>query len=208
MQLYNTQLPQVKLPEYGRNVQNLIEYCKTLPDRERRTRFAATIVSIMADVYPEIGSGEETERTLWDHLAMIANYELDIDYPYEITRKSEGYRPTPLQKPQSDIQLRMYGKLIEKMVKRASELPTPEERISLFEYCGNQMKRNFHLSNPTADEDDNKIIEDLIHYAGEDFREEIFQIFLFTAKELLVNDQFDPDKLVELKKKKKKKKKI
>jgi len=207
MQKYNTQMQHISLPEYGRNVQNLVDYCKTIPDRTRRNRFAATIIGIMQDVCPEVGKGEEAERTLWDHLAMISNYELDIDYPFEIARKEEGFRPNPIPVPQSSMRFRMYGRFVEQMIKKATTLPTPEERISLFEYCANHMKRNFHLTNPNTDEDDEKIISDVIGYAGEQFAEEIYQVFLFTTKELIENDQFDSSKLEEVKKKKKKKKK-
>jgi len=161
----------------------------------------------MADVYPEIGKGEEATRTLWDHLAMISDYELDIDYPFEIVRKEENYRPQPLPPAQTRIRYRMYGNIIEGMIQKATSLPTPEERISLFEYCANQIKRNYHLTNADAEEDDNKIISDMIEYAGEEFAEEIYQVFLFSVEELMENDQFDASKLEETKKKKKKKKK-
>ncbi|MBQ1710518.1 MAG: DUF4290 domain-containing protein, partial [Treponema sp.] len=46
-------MPKVKLPEYGRNLQELVEYCKTIPDRDKRTRYAYGIVSIMGDLYPD-----------------------------------------------------------------------------------------------------------------------------------------------------------
>lgn len=207
MQKYNTQLPHVALPEYGRHVQNLVEYCKTIPDRERRLRFAATIVSIMADVFPEVGKGEEAQRTLWDHLAMMANYELDIDYPYEVVRKEVDFRPQPLPIPQCRIRYRMYGNLIDQMIQKATKLESEEERISLFEYCANHMKRNYHLTNPDAQEDDNKIVQDLVEYAGEQYAEEIYKIYLFSVAELMENEQFDASKLEEAKKKKKKKKK-
>jgi len=204
---YNTQHQPIQLPEYGRNVQNLIDYCKTIPDRERRLRFASTIVDIMADVYPEIGKGEEAKHTLWDHLAMISNYELDIDYPYAIERKEENFHPQTLPPAQTRIRYRMYGSILEDMIQKATSLPTREERISLFEYCANQLKRNYHLTNSDAEEDNDKIISDMIEYAGEPFAEEIYQVFLYSAKELMENKQYDPSKLEESRRKKKKKKK-
>lgn len=209
MQQYNTQLPKVTLPEYGRNVQKLIQYCKTIPDREKRTRYAYTIVDIMADLYPEIAQVVNGKRILWDHLALISNYELDIDYPYPITTKEEMISaPTPLQKAQSPIQFRMYGKIVEGMIEQAKLLDDKTERIRLFELCANQMKRNFHQVNKDADEDNEKIISDLIGYAGAQYRDEIMQVYLYSTAELQKNEQFDPASLVvETKKKKKKKKK-
>ena len=208
MQQYNTQLPKVVLPEYGRNVQKLIQYCKTIPDREKRTRYAYTIVDIMADLYPDIAGVENGKRILWDHLALISNYELDIDYPYPIIPQEElNSAPTPLKKAQSYIQFRMYGKVIEDMVEQAKTIADQGERIRLFELCANHMKRNFHLVNKDADEDNEKIISDLIGYAGPEYRDDIMQVYLYSTAELQKNDQFDPASLVVTPKKKKKKKK-
>ncbi len=208
MQQYNTQLAKIKLPEYGRNVQKLIDYCKTIPDREKRTRYAYTIVDIMGDLYPELGTVEDGKHILWDHLALISDYELDIDYPYAITpREDMNSAPQPLDTAQGPIRLRMYGKIAEDMAKMARTIVDPAGRIRLFELCANQMKRNFHLTNKDADEDNEKIISDLIDYAGEEYKDEIMQVYLYSTSELMKNEQFDPACLQPAPKKKKKKKK-
>ena len=209
MQKYNTQMPKVKLPEYGRNIQELVSYCKTIPDREKRTRYAYGIVSIMGDLYPDADKVENLKQILWDHLALISNYELDIDYPVEIiTKDSLNDSPEKLPNPQNAfIQWRMYGKMIEEMVQKACQMEDEEQRIRLFELCANHMKLHFHKTHPTADEDDNKIIHDLITLAGSDYEKEILKVYLYTAKELEENNQYDPSKLVAAPAKKKKKKK-
>ncbi|MDO4497634.1 MAG: DUF4290 domain-containing protein [Bacteroidales bacterium] len=207
MKKYNTQLPQVALPEYGRHVQNLVEYCKTIPDRQRRTEFAKTVIGIMADVYPEIGQGLEATQTLWDHLALIANYELDIDYPFEINQKDKNFRPAQLPPPQGRIINRIYGYTTEQLVALALEKQDPNERIALFEQCANNMKRNFHVAHPAAEENNDKIIDDLITYTGPDFAEEVKNVQLLSAQELLNNTQYDASKLDATRTKKKKKKK-
>ena len=147
MQQYNTQMPKVKLPEYGRNLQELVEYCKTIPDRDKRTRYAYGIVSIMGDLYPDADKVENLKQILWDHLALISNYELDIDYPVEIIPKdSLNVHPEILQNPQQqDIALRMYGKVVEDMIRKACQIEDQEQRIRLFERCANHMKLHFHL---------------------------------------------------------------
>ena len=157
-------MPKVKLPEYGRNLQELVEYCKTIPDRDKRTRYAYGIVSIMGDLYPEAEKVENLRQILWDHLALISNYELDIDYPVEIIPKDRlSERPEKLENPQQQhIAWRMYGKVIEDMV-------------------------------------DN--------YTNGQFKDDIYKVFLHSAKELQENIQFDPTKLVVTPAKKKKKKK-
>jgi len=207
MQQYNTQLAPIKLPEYGRNVQMLVNYCKTITDRDRRNACARTIVNIMADIYPEQSGVAGRKNILWDHLAVISNYELDIDYPCEIMKPEElASKPAPLQNTQSRIDNRIYGKHIEELVAYARTIADTGERIRLFELIANQMKRNFHDTYRNATEDDNKIVQDLIYYAGEQYRNEILQIYVLDVKELSKNNQYDPAKLAETKKKKKKKK--
>lgn len=209
MQNYNTQLSAIKLPEYGRNLQQLVEYCKTIPDRDKRTRYAYGIVEIMADIYPESAAVENSKQILWDHLAIIANYELDIDYPCPIlTREKLDDRPQPLANPQQPyIHWRMYGKVVEDMIQKAIDMEDDEQRVRLFELCANHMKLHFHKTHPNADEDDNKIIQDLLEYTHGQFQDEIYKVFLYSAKELQENIQYDASSLVVSTKKKKKKKK-
>ena len=209
MQQYNTQLPKVKLPEYGRNLQELVEYCKTIPERDKRTRYAYGIVSIMGDLYPDADKVDNLKQILWDHLALISNYELDIDYPVEIIPKdSLNEHPEILENPQQqNIALRMYGKVVEDMIRKACQIEDQEQRIRLFERCANHMKLHFHITHPSADEDDEKILHDLVNYAGQEFEEDIYKVFLFSDQELQENTQYDPANLIVTPAKKKKKKK-
>ena len=206
MQEYNTQLPIIKLPEYGRNVQSLVNYCKTIPDREKRNACARAIVEIMGDLYPDLAAVSGRKNILWDHLSVIANQELDIDYPCEVMQQEElSSKPAPLPNTQSPIRIRMYGKRMEGLVKYALTIEDKEKRIELFELISNQMKRNFHDTYKEASEDDKKILQDLAYYAGEEFEQEIMQIKLLDKKVLSTNNQYDPATLVVTKKKKKKK---
>ena len=175
MQNYNTQLSAVKLPEYGRNLQQLVEYCKTIPDRQKRTRYAYGIVEIMADLCPESSDVENNKQMLWDHLAIISNYELDIDYPFPIIPQEKlDDRPEPLTNPQQpDIRWRMYGKVVEDMIQKAVQMEDKEQRTRLFELCANHMKLHFHKTHPNADEDNDKIIQDLLEYTHGQFKEDI-----------------------------------
>lgn len=210
MQNYNTQLTAIQIPEYGRNLQQLVEYCKSIPDRQQRTRYAYGIVEIMADIYPEAaGVDKANKHVLWDHLAIIANHELDIDYPFPVmTEEKLSDRPEPLHNPQNPyIHWRMYGKMVEDIIKKAMAMTDAQQRIRLFELCANHMKLQFLKTHPNAEEDDNKIIQDLIEYTQGKYQDEIYKVFLYSAKELQKNTQYDPTKLVVSTKKKKKKKK-
>ncbi len=70
------------LSEYGRNVQRMVNYLKTIQDRDLRNRQAEVVVAIMGNVNPSQRDTEGFQHMLWDHLFMIANFDLDVDSPY------------------------------------------------------------------------------------------------------------------------------
>ncbi|MBO5244102.1 MAG: DUF4290 domain-containing protein, partial [Muribaculaceae bacterium] len=76
---YNTQLKHLALPEYGRNIQRMVDYCLTIEDRDERTRCAYSIIASMANLFPELKNGNSYDHKLWDHLAIMSDFKLDID---------------------------------------------------------------------------------------------------------------------------------
>ena len=84
---YNTQQRKLPLPEYGRSVQNMVDHALTIEDREERQRCANTIVNIMGGMFPQLRDMEDFRHKLWDHLAIMSDFKLDIDYPVEIVKK-------------------------------------------------------------------------------------------------------------------------
>ncbi|MEE0084956.1 MAG: DUF4290 domain-containing protein, partial [Paludibacteraceae bacterium] len=94
---YNTQMPKLALPEYGRNIQNMVNYCLTIEDREERTNCAYSIIQTMGNLFPHLRDVNDFKHILWDHLAIMADFKLDIDYPYDIIKKEELYeKPEPM----------------------------------------------------------------------------------------------------------------
>lgn len=205
---YNTQLPKMELPEYGRNIYEMVQQCLELHDRDKRNRMAANIIRVMARVLNQDEMDENLERVLWNHLARISNYQLDVDYPYPITQRNQlTVKPAPIHNSQSQFTWRTYGKVIEEMIHKACQIEDHDQRMRSLELCANQMKREFVLANPLADNVDNKIMDDLLVYTNGRFAEDLFTgIYLFDDSELLQNNQYDESKLIETKKKKKKKK--
>lgn len=166
MLTYNTQVAQLKLPEYGRNVQQMIEHCMTIEDRDERNRCAHTIISIMDNMFPENRGESDYKRKLWDHLAIISDFELDIDYPYEIVKKDNlASLPAPIQYELEPIKYRHYGKIIERMIGRAAEYPEGEERDALVMLLANHMKKLIFQINK-EDVEDSKIFKDLYYYSS------------------------------------------
>ena len=208
IQKYNTTLSNIKMPEYGRNVEDMVKYCASIPDRDKRTHFARAIVQCMARVKNIEKPTEDMVRVFWDHVALLSNFELDIDYPYEIIKKdSIDSKPTQLTPHLSRIRYRQYGLVVEQLINEACAIEEEEKRLRLLELCANHMKLQFHLANPSADEDDNKIIHDLVEYVGPDHAEECYKVFLYSLAELKENNQYDPSSVNAASDKKKKKKK-
>ena len=165
MLLYNTQLKQIVLPEYGRNIQHMVEYCLTIEDRDERNLCAQTIVDTMVTLLPELRNETDYEHKLWDHLAIMSNFKLDIDYPYDVVKEENlESNPEPIHYALEKIKFRHYGKIIERMIARAAEYPEGEERDALVMLLANHMKKLIYQIN-NEDVDDRKIFNDLYHYS-------------------------------------------
>ena len=82
---YNTKREELVLPEYGREIQNMVDHAISIPDKKERLRCAHTIVKMMATKAPQMLDDEDYYKTLWDHLYLIGRKKLDIDWPYDIS---------------------------------------------------------------------------------------------------------------------------
>lgn len=160
---YNTQRPKLLLPEYGRIVQEMVDYARTLPEKAQRQACAETIVSVMASFAPGRRQQPDFWHKLWDHLALMADYELDIDYPYEIVRRTDQTKPARLPYPQTRIRYRHYGHLIEELTRKLKEMPEGEERSQLAWLVAGQMRRSLNDWNKDA-LSDRKVAADLAAY--------------------------------------------
>ena len=85
---YNTRLKQLVLPEYGRNIQRMVDYCLSIEDRDERTVCAHTIVRSMGNLFPELRA-PENEHKLWDHLMIMSDFKLDIDFPCAVISEAD-----------------------------------------------------------------------------------------------------------------------
>lgn len=162
---YNSQLKQLILPEYGRNIQQMVYHCMTIEDREERTRCAFTIVQIMGNMFPELRDVEDYRHKFWDHLAIMSDFKLDIDYPYDIVhRENLDSKPEPIHYRLEPIKYRHYGKIIEKMIERIGDYPEGEERDALISLIAHHMKKLIFAINKEGVEDE-KIFKDLYWYS-------------------------------------------
>lgn len=157
---YNTQLKKLALPEYGRNIQNMVDYCLTIKDRNERKRCANTIINIMGNMFPHLRDVNDFKHILWDHLAIMADFQLDIDYPYEIIKKEDLFsKPGKVEYSRPDMEYRHYGKTLEKMIKIAVSLEDPAEKEQFVLLVATHMKKSYIQWN--KDVEDPKIFFDL-----------------------------------------------
>ena len=159
---YNTAEKHLVLPEYGRNVQNMVDYCVTIEDREERNRCANAIISIMGNLYPQLRDVNDFKHILWDHLAIMSDFKLDVDYPYEVVKKDDlQTRPPRIPYVSTRIRSRQYGKIMEQMVGKATEMENSEAKDYLVRSLANQMKRSYVTWNNKDTVSDAKIFKDL-----------------------------------------------
>ena len=149
------------LPEYGRNIQQMVKHAVAIEDRAERTRCAKTIIDIMGNMFPYLRDVEGFKYKLWDHLAIMSEFKLDIDYPFEVVK------PTTLQqKPEKipyntqRIRYMHYGRLLQTLIEKTVAYPEGERRQELIDLMANHMKKSYLTWNKEV-VDDRKIFDDL-----------------------------------------------
>jgi len=158
---YNSDRSKLPLPEYGRNLQNMVNHIMTIEDRNERNRAARTIIDIMGTMYPYLRDINDFKHKLWDHLAIMANFQLDIDYPYT-PPSPEFFNTPPLRIPYDNnkIKYRHYGKTIETLIDKAAVYEDEKERELLIKLIANHMKKSYVMWNKDSVTDD-KILLDI-----------------------------------------------
>lgn len=161
MLTYNTQLKKLVLPEYGRNIQQMVDHCLTIENRDERTACAKSIVDAMGILFPEFKDSEESHK-LWDHLAIMSDFKLDIDYPCEIVKpETLDSLPEKVKYTEPYFDKRQYGRYLLAMIDRASQMEVSDERDTLVFLIANQMKKTMLAYGGTDFVDDQRVYNDL-----------------------------------------------
>lgn len=150
------------MPEYGRHVQQMVDHCITIEDRDERNACARVIIDTICRLNPQLRTNPEWRAKLWDHLAIMSNFKLDIDYPSEpISPENLNSRPEVVTIPQHNISKRVYGanilKLIDTAVNMDKENP---DRAELELLIANHMKKLLMAENPEV-ATDKRVFADL-----------------------------------------------
>ena len=153
------------MSQYGRGVQEMVEFAVSIENRAERQRCAETIITVMANMTPG-QNNENFYQSLWDHLAYMSGYKLDVDYPFELTRMDgAAVKPEPLSYPGKRIYQRQYGNLLENTLRELGEMPSCPARDELMDLVANRMKQCLADWNRDA-MDENKIAADLSRYTS------------------------------------------
>ncbi|QBQ40732.1 DUF4290 domain-containing protein [Sphingobacterium psychroaquaticum] len=163
---YNSTRPKLILAEYGRNVQNMVDYICTLPTKEERNRYAQVVIDMMGVLNPHLRDVSDFKHKLWDHLHIISDFKIDVDSPYPVpTRDEIQHKPDLLDYPQHRIRFKHYGFTVERMIEKAKLMPTVEAKQKMAISIANFMKMAYMTWNKDSVQDDH-IIHDLTELSG------------------------------------------
>jgi len=141
---YSNKLKKLRMPEYGRIIQEMVDHAITIPDRDMRNLAAHTIIQVMGSINPTLRDNRDYKHKLWDHLHLIANFKLDIDSPFEVPDMDHfTSSPDRVPYPVSVIRYQHYGKIVERLIEKALEIPDEERRNEFARQIANHMKLSY-----------------------------------------------------------------
>ena len=163
---YNTQREKLVMPEYGREIQKMVELAISLPTKEERMQCAKAIIQQMESKNPQIRDNADYQQTLWDHLFLMSHKQLDIDWPFDVSNAEKIHskpQPIPIVKENGQTHMRHYGRLIMEVFEKLKTTPEGAERDELVRLTANQMKRDLAAWGHGLN-DNEKIADDLARF--------------------------------------------
>lgn len=124
---YNFERKKLILPEYGRHIHEMIDHLSTTDDREERNSQARAVIAVMGNLNPMLRDTADFNHKLWDHLFIMAGFNLDVDSPYPIpTAQTLAPSPSKMKYPAKNVKLKHYGKNVERMLLALQEIDNQE----------------------------------------------------------------------------------
>ncbi len=152
---YNTTREKLKISEYGRNLQTMVEYAITIEDREKRNKVAKEIVNIMGQLNPQYKEITDYKHKLWDHLFIISDFKLDVDSPYPKPSPTVlTAKPDKISYPYRNIPFRHYGHNIQTIIDKAVTFEDGPEKDALIKAIANHLKKSYLNWNREAVDDE------------------------------------------------------
>ncbi len=163
---YNTTRNTLVIPEYGRNVQKMVEYALAIPEKDERTRFAFLIVSVMGQINPQGSSSGDHQHKLWDHLHVISDFKLDVVSPYEKPERNVIFaKPEKMEYSNNEIRYRHYGKNIMRIIEMATNLDDGPDKDLVVKVIATHLKKSYLTWNRES-VNDQLIMDQLTELSG------------------------------------------
>jgi hypothetical protein len=159
---YNTQRPKLIMPEYGRNVQKMIEHVKNIKDRDKRNEQIRAVVAVMGILNPQLRDLSDFRHKLWDHVYIISDFQIDIDSPYPVpTRETFVTKPNPIPLEKRPLKAPHYGRNIQNMIEMVANKEEGEARDSMILVLANYMRQQYLIWNKDTVSDET-IFKDIV----------------------------------------------
>lgn len=163
---YNTTRAKLLMPEYGRHVQDMIEYVVNIPDRKKRNEQIQAVVSVMGTLNPQLRDVVDFRHKLWDHVQIISDFKIDIDSPYPLpSRESVNTKPDPIPLKQDKIRAACYGRNIQNMIDLIADRPDDEVKKHMIKVIASYMKQQYLIWNKDSVAEET-IFEDIKTLSG------------------------------------------
>ncbi|MEA2042612.1 MAG: DUF4290 domain-containing protein [Bacteroidota bacterium] len=161
---YNTSRTKLMMPEYGRNIQRMVEHVVNIDDKKERTQAAEEIISIIEQLNPATKDVKDYKSKLWDHIYLMSNFKLDIDFPGGEAPTRESVIPEVNIVPyrSSRIKYRHYGDTVKQMLKHAQTMDDGSNKDMLISLIANHMKKLYLIWNDRHNVSDEDIFRDIV----------------------------------------------
>lgn len=146
--LYNTERVRLYIPEYGRNVQKMVGYLKTIEDRQKRNEQARAVIKVMEIINPAVKLQENYEHKLWDHLHIISGFSLDVDSPYPVPApESLNEKPLAIPIEKRPIKATHYGRNIENIIELIAQTEDGNAKTEMIRSLAVYMRQQYLIWN-------------------------------------------------------------
>lgn len=161
---YNTERPDIRFPEYGRSIQEMLLHAKTIESPQKRQKTVESIIGLMIQLGPQGNRNMDDYREkLWNHVFALLGYDLDVTPPNGIVirREEDRVKPEPLGYPKSATRMRHYGNSVHALIQKAIEMPEGPKREGFVEVIASYMKLAYKTWNKEHYVSDDIVKEDL-----------------------------------------------
>lgn len=163
---YNSERPDLVIPEYGRNIQRMVEFAVSIKSRDLRNQVAQAIINVMGQLFPHLRDEENYKHKLWDHIFIMSGFKLDVDSPYPKPSPQQFQeKPEMVNYPSNNIKYGHYGRILEQTVKAIVDFPEGEEKDRLVQDLANMMKR-MYITGAESNINDKVVIKQLKEFSG------------------------------------------